>query len=247
MVKNEVVPMNRLHDLLSQKPGARVLDVGTGVGNFLYFLKEVMTDYESVVGIDQSENALVAARKNFADDPRIRFERMDATAMTFPDASFDVVVLSNTLHHLADPVPVFREMERVLRPDGILVVNEMVADGLDARQVSHRELHHFSAAIDTAAGIYHANTMSRDEIALMLSRTSRLAIAEAWDVKFPEGPLPTPEEVEQTASTVDRLLARVKDEAVRAAFLERGETVKAYIRKHGFAGATQRLTVLRRG
>ncbi|MCK7492298.1 MAG: hypothetical protein MZW92_12380 [Comamonadaceae bacterium] len=124
-------------------------------------------------------------------------------------------------------------------------MNEMVSDGLDAKQISHRELHHFSAALDSAAGIFHANTYARDEIAAMLSKTSRLSIAETWDVAFPDGPEATAEEIERTATTVDRLLARVKDESVRTAFLERGEAVKAYVRKNGFAGATQRMTVLR--
>ncbi|MDP3131085.1 MAG: class I SAM-dependent methyltransferase [Bacillota bacterium] len=237
--------MNRLHEILTGFSDARILDVGCGVGNFLFILKEVMTDYDAVVGIDQSENALVMARKNFADDPRIRFERMEATSMTFPDAAFDIVVLSNTLHHLADPLPVFREMERVLKNDGILLVNEMVSDTLDEKQISHRELHHFAAALDRAAGVFHADTYTRNEIAGVLAQSSRLHLSDVWDVVFPEGPEPTPEEVEQTACTVDRLLGRVQDETVRASYHERGEAVKAYVRKHGFSGATQRMVVLR--
>ncbi|MFA5007016.1 MAG: class I SAM-dependent methyltransferase [Candidatus Izemoplasmatales bacterium] len=238
--------MERLKSTLSRFPKARILDVGTGVGNFIPLLAETAGDFTSILGIDQSENAVAAARRNFPDDPRIRFERMEAAAMTFPDAAFDVVALSNTLHHLQDPVPVFRAMERVLAPQGILLINEMVSDGLDDRQVSHRELHHFAAAVDTVLGIHHEETYTRVRIAEVLARISTLAVVDAWDGVFPEGPEPSAEEVEQTAATVDRLLARIKDENVRESLRERGETVKAYVRAHGFAGVTQRFTVLSR-
>jgi len=236
--------VNKLRDRLSGQPAAHILDVGTGVGNFVAVLKEAGVAFAEIVGIDTSERAVDAARKNFADDPRIRFERMDALAMTYPDATFDVVCLSNTLHHLADPHAVFAAMRRVLKDDGILLVNEMTSDGLDERQISHRELHHLSAALDRAAGIVHRDTYEKDEILDVVARESGLAILASWTLAFPPAPEPTADEVESFAGTVDRLLARVADAGVRETFRERGEAVKAQIRTCGFAGATQLVVIL---
>lgn len=55
--------------------------------------------------------------------PKPKFKQMDATQMSFPDASFDFVYSFNTFEHLPDPRAVLREAMRVLRPGGVFFTN----------------------------------------------------------------------------------------------------------------------------
>ncbi|HYE61317.1 MAG TPA: class I SAM-dependent methyltransferase [Phycisphaerales bacterium] len=55
--------------------------------------------------------------------PRPKFKQMDATEMSFPDASFDFIYSFNTFEHIPDPRAVVREAVRVLRPGGVFFTN----------------------------------------------------------------------------------------------------------------------------
>jgi SAM-dependent methyltransferase len=57
------------------------------------------------------------------DDPRVTFVQGDATALPFPDASFDMVTMFDLLEHVPDDGAVAREALRVLRPGGFVLVS----------------------------------------------------------------------------------------------------------------------------
>jgi len=95
-------------------PGVRVLDVATGPG---YVAAAAVRRGASVVGIDFSEAMLAEARGHH---PGIDFRSGDAEALPFPEASFDAVVMSFGLLHLARPDQALAEAHRVLRPGGRL-------------------------------------------------------------------------------------------------------------------------------
>lgn len=99
---------------------AKVLDVATGTGAQAAAFSAVCRE---VVGVDISEEMLsVARRKRKA--PNVRFERADAVALPFRDATFDVACISFALHEM--PAPILQatlcEMTRVLVPDGVVIV-----------------------------------------------------------------------------------------------------------------------------
>jgi ubiquinone/menaquinone biosynthesis C-methylase UbiE len=87
----------------------------------------------------------------------------DACQLDFADSSFDMVCISNSLHHL-DPVPALREMKRVLRLGGVLFVSEMYRDGQTETQMTHVLLHHWWGAVDKINGIVHRETYQRSEL-----------------------------------------------------------------------------------
>jgi ubiquinone/menaquinone biosynthesis C-methylase UbiE len=93
-------------------PGVRVLDVATGPG---YVAGAAAQRGASVVGVDFSAAMLAEARRHH---PGIEFHEGDAGALLFPDASFDAVVMSFGLLHLAQPDRALGEAHRVLRPGG---------------------------------------------------------------------------------------------------------------------------------
>ena len=165
--------------------------------------------------------------------------------MTFPDATFDIVCLSNSLHHLVDIPATMKEMQRVVKPSGAILINEMRSDELGETQISHRMLHHFAAEIDRSLGLVHDETFSKETILAHLSQNKTWHVDEEWNMELPQNEPATTDEIDQLCTTVDRLINRIKDEPLRQTFIAKGESVKAYLRSHGFDGATQLLVVLK--
>ena len=150
-------------DILGAVSAGRVLDIATGSGGFIQFLMEGLQDYAEIIGVDNNDRAAAGFAKAFKENPGIHFQKMDASSLDFPGSSFDLVCISNSLHHL-DPEPVLHEMMRVLRPDGTLLVSEMYRDGQTETQMTHVLLHHWWAAVDTVNGIVHRETYTRQEL-----------------------------------------------------------------------------------
>ena len=103
-----------LLDAVRAESGTRLLDVATGPG---YVAAAAAGRGASVVAVDFSEAMLAEARRQH---PGIDFRSGDAEALPFPEASFDAVVMSFGLLHLARPDQALAEAYRVLRPGGRL-------------------------------------------------------------------------------------------------------------------------------
>jgi len=96
--------------------GARVLDLGCAFG---YGTRLVAARHE-VCGVDASPRFIERARRAA---PYITFRCAPAEAIPFEDASFDAVLLLDVLEHVRREGPVLREVRRVLRPGGTLVLS----------------------------------------------------------------------------------------------------------------------------
>jgi ubiquinone/menaquinone biosynthesis C-methylase UbiE len=104
----------------------KVLDVGTGTGRLAIEFARGIPGVD-VVGLDLSDVALELARENAQDDKaplRVAFEKGDAEDMPFEDGTFDLVISSNTLHLVSNPVKMFDEMARVLAPQGRFLISD---------------------------------------------------------------------------------------------------------------------------
>jgi phosphatidylethanolamine/phosphatidyl-N-methylethanolamine N-methyltransferase len=102
-------------------PRDRVLEVGVGTGMGL----DLYPRWARVTGIDLSRPMLDRARlrvNELGARAHIELKEMDATAMTFEDGSFDVVYAPYILNVVPDPIAVAREMRRVCRPGGRIIL-----------------------------------------------------------------------------------------------------------------------------
>lgn len=101
-------------------PGTTVLDVGCGIGGSSRILAR---DYNfAVTGITISPQQVQRALELTPPDLNVQFQVDDALALSFPDASFDVVWSIEAGPHMPDKAQFARELLRVLKPGGILVV-----------------------------------------------------------------------------------------------------------------------------
>jgi ubiquinone/menaquinone biosynthesis C-methylase UbiE len=108
------------------QPGQRVLDVGCGTGYFARLLARAVGPEGLVVGIDPSPEMITYASRKAGRVRNCQFRVGTAESLDLPAEHFDVVVSSLVLHHLPEDLrmPALREMRRVLRPGGKLLVAE---------------------------------------------------------------------------------------------------------------------------
>ena len=100
-------------------PGQRVLDVACGTGIVARTAAERVGEHGRVTGLDLNEAMLIVARRL---RPDLEWHQGDASALPFPDDSFDVALCQSGLMFVPDPVAALREMARVITPNGTAAV-----------------------------------------------------------------------------------------------------------------------------
>lgn len=102
--------------------GRRVLDVACGEG----YGSRLLADWgaDEVVGVDVSNEALTAARKNFGRES-VSFVQSEGETLLdkFQPASFDLIVSFETIEHVDDPIKFLSNLKALLRPNGIIAIS----------------------------------------------------------------------------------------------------------------------------
>jgi ubiquinone/menaquinone biosynthesis C-methylase UbiE len=109
----------RLVDTARVASGDRVLDVGCGTGVLARAAADRVAAEGQVTGLDLNEGMLAVARRI---RPQIDWRQGDATKLPLPDESYDVVMSQFALMYFPDRIAALKEMLRVLKPGGRLVI-----------------------------------------------------------------------------------------------------------------------------
>ncbi len=105
-------------EAIAPRPGLKVLDIAAGTGSSANCYAEYGAD---VIASDFSEGMIKKGRARY---PHMKFVQADAMDLPFPDNTFDVTTVSYGLRNVKDPHKALREMLRVTKPGGRLVVAE---------------------------------------------------------------------------------------------------------------------------
>lgn len=128
----EAIELRAVLDLVGDVAGVRLLDAGCGDGALVAAMAAKGAE---VTGVDPDPAMLLAAQKRMAGaGVKATLTEGRLEQLPFPDASFDVVASITVLCFLPDATGAFREMARVLRPGGRLILGELARWSLWAAQ-----------------------------------------------------------------------------------------------------------------
>jgi len=125
-----VISRDRLREVLAPAPGERVLEIGPGTGYYTLDIAGWVGPEGRVEIFDLQQEFLDHVGRRAAERglSNVVPTQGDATALPYPDASVDAVVLTAVLGEIPDQATALGEIRRVLKPGGRLVVGELFGD-----------------------------------------------------------------------------------------------------------------------
>lgn len=119
---------------LELKKDATILDVGTGEGKMAIIL--ALNNYKVLTGEPEMDNSEYAKQdwlekaKSVNVDHLITFKSFNAEKMPFDDKFFDAIFILGAFHHINDKTAAFKEINRVIKPNGIFCILEPTQRGI---------------------------------------------------------------------------------------------------------------------
>jgi arsenite methyltransferase len=115
------------------KEGDTVVDLGSGAGIDVFLAANIVKDFGKVIGIDMTDEMLEKAKKNAADHgyANVEFRKGDIEErIPVDENSVDVVISNCVINLTTNKVKTFREIYRILKPNGIgkMVISDLVTD-----------------------------------------------------------------------------------------------------------------------
>lgn len=141
-----------------------VLDVATGKGDFLKLITDNLGGYDRAVGVDVDDEVLKTAAEQFVGNDRASVLQVSGDGLPFDDGEFDMVCISNALHHITEPQAVLAEMLRVCRSGGRLLIREMYREAANPQQEVFHEYHDLVCEMRAKLGHTFERVFNRGEI-----------------------------------------------------------------------------------
>jgi SAM-dependent methyltransferase len=120
----------RLHEILDPKPGERILEVGPGTGYYTLDVADRVKPDGQVDILDLQQEMLDHTMRRAGERglANVTPTQADATAMPYEDGTYDGAYLVTVLGEIPNQDAALRELARVLKPGGRLVVGELLGD-----------------------------------------------------------------------------------------------------------------------
>jgi ubiquinone/menaquinone biosynthesis C-methylase UbiE len=114
--------------LITKTDFAMVLDAGTGTARIPIIIAQRKPNWQ-IIGIDLAESMLTIGKENIERanlDRQINLALIDSKQMPYADNYFDLIISNSLVHHLPDPKPFFQEARRVLKPEGAILIRDLL-------------------------------------------------------------------------------------------------------------------------
>ncbi|WP_346856378.1 methyltransferase domain-containing protein [uncultured Draconibacterium sp.] len=229
--------MEQLKQFFADKKVESILDVGTGTGDFIAVLKEVVPG-ASLTGVDPNKESLLEATQTFPD---VKFKEMYGEKLDFADNTFDVASISMALHHLPDISKTLGEMKRIVKPGGWIIINELFSDNLNSAQEVHKAMHHFRSKIDRLKGVSHNETFEKSQI-LQFVENAGFEIRLHFENRKAAKQL-SAEDIQERSNKLTEMLEQVNHKPQYLDLKKEAEQITAALKIHGFEMATRLVIV----
>lgn len=237
--------MNELKKYLNEYENPRILDIGSGKGDFIGLIDFIYQDYSEIIGIDIVDYLSEMDEAAFNHNPKIKIMDMDVLDTTFPKNSFDIISLSNTLHHIKDIKSIFDQMEALLKPGGMMIISELISEKeLTEGQISHQLLHSFAAKVDHELNKVHAQVFTKENVLLAIDMFSPLPMVDSWILHT--HPYEEKITLDDLFDLIDQILDKVKDSSKFDLYQKEAQDLKAYLKENGFSFATTICVILKK-
>jgi len=125
-----LITRSRLREVLDPQPGERILEVGPGTGYYTLEVAEWVKPDGEVDILDLQDEMLGHTMRRAGERglANVNPTQSDATSMPFEDDTYDGAYLAAVLGEIPDQEAAIRELARVLKPGGRLVVGELIGD-----------------------------------------------------------------------------------------------------------------------
>jgi SAM-dependent methyltransferase len=125
-----LITRQRLREILDPRPGERILEVGPGTGYYTLDVAEWVKPGGQVDILDLQQEMLDHTMRRAGERgmSNVTPTQSDATGMPYEDGTYDAAFLVTVLGEIPDQDAALRELERVLKPGGRLVVGELLGD-----------------------------------------------------------------------------------------------------------------------
>lgn len=194
-----------IYEFLHDIDAGAVLDIATGVGQFVSILSDCLGSYSEIIGVDTHAQAIdLAARQVTAAGAEFRIA--DATALPFLSGRFDTVAISNSLHHMEKLSEVLAEMRRVTASNGRWIIFEMHADAPNQASKNAIDLHLWAAAADRAMGRFHEPVLTRTEL---LDAIQDLELSDLRMIDWHSEEEPSPEQIAGSVQAIENVRKQV--------------------------------------
>jgi len=223
--------LSELQNYLKRINAGHLLDVATGEGDFLTYLLESFSSFDSATGLDINTESLKIARNKIGRQ-KVDFLQGNIRKLPFEDNFFDTVTISNSLHHFDNPVKAIQSMLRVLVPGGLLIFNEMINENLNPAQQIHFEYHSLKAEIDTALGGYHRQIYKKEELLEIIMESGVNPAVSVISVDPPI--ISSHEKMWQFFRRLDDFVSNATHLPNGLAFEQRAQNIKEMILANGF-------------
>ncbi len=175
--------LDRIVQWAGAGPEDTVLDVACGPGLLACAFARVA---KHATGIDMTPAMLEQARKTQQEQglKNVSWQQGDVYSLPFPPAQFSIVSSRFVFHHLQDPLAALKEMKRVCKPGGKIVVADMApqpakADALNAAELLRDPSHVRALPVDELRGLFAAGRIGR------AANQSAIAWKASWKICSP--------------------------------------------------------------